>query len=166
MFSPAVTGSLLTGNYTSRLLSWAPYSSKGHSLSGWVKHTQTPDWDLSTASQQPATRLLLMCPRTNASDLNFPHQTDVWLSLGCLLGFLLWARSIGCIDSWTCVGYAQYVLGGKLTYWFNSNLRTQKQCVVSSWVTWGVREHYSWKKYSKLQLVPNGTLLKKWLWHH
>lgn len=39
-FPPAVTGSLLTGNYPSRLLSWPPYSSKGRSLSGLCE-TQT-----------------------------------------------------------------------------------------------------------------------------
>lgn len=55
VFSPPVTGSLLTGNYKSRLLSWPLYSGKGHSLSGRKTHTHTPrlpDCDPSTGSKQ------------------------------------------------------------------------------------------------------------------
>lgn len=59
MFSSAVTASLLTGNYTSRLLSWPSYSNKGHALSEWEKDVQNPDLDLSTDSNQASADVLM-----------------------------------------------------------------------------------------------------------
>lgn len=79
-------------------------------------------------ANSPATRRLLMCPRTNVSDLNFAHQSGLWLSLGRLL----WAGSIGRIDSWTCVGY---VLNVWVVHWLLRSIaisEPQKKCVVSS----------------------------------
>lgn len=107
-FPPAVTGSLLTGNYTSRLLSWPPYSSKGRSLSGWAKHTHRPLIGIYHGpdnSLQP----LPMCPRTNSDFENFPHQTGLCLSRGAFAQDLALSRihrlllipeCVGCTSGW------------------------------------------------------------------
>lgn len=79
-FPPAVTGSLLTGNYTSRLLPWPPYSSKGHGLFRKEKHT-----DLWSGS---ASKPLLWCPWAQVSELMIAHQaawnTAMFIAQGCV----------------------------------------------------------------------------------
>lgn len=108
MFSSAVTASFLTGNYTSRLLSWPSYSNKGHALSDWEKDVQNPDLDLSTDSNQAS------------ADVLMSKTSQAWISP---ITWVKWAfafRWFYELHSWTCVDYTLHFLCGELISPFNS----------------------------------------------